>query len=68
MRHRPLAGILLISLAIPLAQGCKPIEVHHKIDPITLNINIRLEKQLDEFFDFQDPPATPSKQEPAAAK
>jgi len=60
----------LLGVLLAMA-GCKtehtiriePIEVK----PITLNINIRVEKKLDDFFDFEKEtaaaPATPAKAE-----
>lgn len=52
-------GLLVATLSLV---GCKtehtiriePIEVK----PITLNINIRVEKELDDFFDFEKTMAT----------
>lgn len=65
VRHRAgrrvgaLAGALLLA-GVPAA-GCthtvkvEPIEVR----PMTLNINIKIDRELDEFFDFEQriPPA-----------
>ncbi len=57
--------------ASPLA-GCnprvtiEPLEV--KPIEVTLNINIKVDRELDKFFDFEDKPATePAKGGPATA-
>jgi len=44
------AGFLLA------AAGCWTLTVRHKIDPIyiTMDVNVKAEKQLNEFFDFED--------------
>ena len=49
-------------LAIPtlaaaaLVAGCQPITVEHKVDPIyiTVDINLKVDRELDEFFDFEE--------------
>ena len=40
--------------------GCKA-EIQHKVDPIevkpihiTMDVNLRVDRKLDDFFDFQD--------------
>lgn len=55
MRRNLLTPGLL--LAVLLAAGCthhtvevKPIEVK----PITVNVNFRIDRELDQFFDFED--------------
>jgi hypothetical protein len=40
-----------------LAAGCQPtVTVEHKVDPIyiTLDINVRVDRELDEFFEFEE--------------
>jgi hypothetical protein len=47
----------IIVLGIVLAlTGCWTITVKHQVEPIyiTMNVNVKVEKQLDEFFDFED--------------
>jgi hypothetical protein len=43
--------------AAALALGCQPtVTVEHKVDPIyiTLDINLKVDRELDEFFDFEE--------------
>jgi hypothetical protein len=60
-------GLLAAALAAPLAaSGC--LSIQHKVDPIkvepiyaTLDINLKIDRQLDDFFAFEHqtpPPAT----------
>ncbi len=47
----------IIAVGIVLAlTGCWTITVKHQVEPIyiTMNVNVKVEKQLDEFFDFED--------------
>jgi hypothetical protein len=52
-----------------VAAGCKhqiavdPIEV--KPIHLTLDINLKVDRELDEFFDYQDQPTTSSASAPA---
>ena len=49
--------IPIIAVGIVLAlTGCWTITVKHQVEPIyiTMNVNVKVEKQLDEFFDFED--------------
>jgi hypothetical protein len=42
-----------------LAAGCTPtVKVKHEVEPIhlTADINIRVDRQLDQFFAYQDQP------------
>ena len=55
-------ALTLSALAAPLlGSACTPtVKVEHKVEPIhlTADINIRVDKQLDEFFAFQDQSST----------
>ncbi|WAC07720.1 MAG: hypothetical protein OS130_00530 [Thermodesulfobacteriota bacterium] len=46
-----LAGGLVFTLT-----GCWNITVKHQVEPIyiTMNVNVKVEKQLNDFFDFED--------------
>jgi len=46
-----IAGGIVVTLT-----GCWTITVKHEVEPIyiTMNVNVKVEKQLDEFFDFED--------------
>ena len=39
-----------------MLSGCWNITVKHQVEPIyiTMDVNIKVEKQLDEFFDFEN--------------
>jgi len=41
---------------VPLLTGCWTITVKHQVEPIyiTMNVNVKVEKQLNDFFDFED--------------
>ena len=43
--------ILLIFLS-----GCGTVKVKHEVEPIyiTVDINIKVQKELEDFFDFED--------------
>jgi len=60
----PRLPLLLCLTALPLV-GC--IEVRHKVDPIhaTIDINLKIDRELDQFFDF-DEPATDTVSEPTS--
>ena len=36
--------------------GCWTVTVKHQVEPIyiTMNVNVKVEKQLNDFFDFED--------------
>ena len=73
MRKKPRTAVLSFASVLPLAvlaTACfthqvesKPIEI--KPIHITMDINLRVQRELDEFFDFDEPaktdttPATP---------
>ena len=69
-------GSLLAAASLPLFAGC----AHVKVDPIEVkeihivhDVNIRVDKQLDEFFAFQDQhpttqPTTTTAPAPAATQ
>ena len=47
-----LGGLLVVT-------GCSPtVTVKHEVEPIyiTMDINIRVQKELEDFFDFEDVP------------
>ena len=49
--------ILIITVGIvSTLTGCWTITVKHQVEPIyiTMNVNVKVEKQLDDFFDFED--------------
>lgn len=53
------AGVLLCGVA----GGCTPtVRVEHKVEPvhITMDINLRVDRELDDFFDFQQPAPQPN--------
>jgi hypothetical protein len=48
---------LSIALLSPLLLvSCWTITVKHKVDPIyvTVNVNVKVERQLNDFFDYED--------------
>ena len=49
------------SLAL-LLPSCARVQVEHKVEPIHIvhDINIRVDKHLEDFFAFQDKSATPA--------
>jgi hypothetical protein len=55
--------MLLLTLAACRTQH--DVTMHHKVDPIylTVDVNVRVDRQLDQFFAFEDqfvPAATPA--------
>jgi hypothetical protein len=48
--------IPLTAIGIVFATGCGTITVKHQVEPIyiTMDVNIKVEKQLNDFFDFED--------------
>ena len=46
-----IAGGIVLMLS-----GCWTITVKHQVEPIyiTMNVNVKVEKQLNDFFDFED--------------
>ena len=48
-------SVMVIGIVLALA-GCGTITVKHQVEPIyiTMDVNIKVEKQLNEFFDFED--------------
>ncbi|MEO6436154.1 MAG: hypothetical protein ABIP55_10385 [Tepidisphaeraceae bacterium] len=52
-----------------LLAGCTPtVRVKHEVEPIhlTADINIRVDRQLDQFFSYQDQPTTTATTAPVA--
>jgi hypothetical protein len=44
-------------VVLALAGGCGPtVTVEHKVEPIhiTMDVNIRIDRELDKYFDFED--------------
>lgn len=38
-----------------LAAGCNPtMTIKHEVEPIDITINIKVDRELDSFFDFED--------------
>ena len=53
--RKPLTAIVLTSLLF--GAGCSPtVKVKHEVAPIfiTVDVNIRVQKELEEFFNFED--------------
>jgi hypothetical protein len=51
---RYVPALLLVCTAL---WGCSPtVTVKHKVAPIhiTVDVNVRVQKELDEFFDFEE--------------
>ena len=52
--------LAIISLGLLLTvTGCSPtVTVKHEVAPIyiTMDVNIRVQKELEDFFDFEDDP------------
>ena len=50
----------MIFLAVlPMVIGCSPtVTVKHEVAPIyiTMDVNIKVQKELEDFFDFEDVP------------
>ena len=46
-----ITGALVLTLT-----GCWTIKVKHEVEPIyiTMDVNVKVEKKLDDFFDFED--------------
>lgn len=47
----------ILSLGIVfMLTGCWNITVKHQVEPIyiTMDVNVKVEKQLNDFFDFED--------------
>ena len=49
-----LGALALTAIATSLS-GCAPISMKHEVAPIyaTVDINIRIQQELEEFFDFE---------------
>ena len=49
--------IILFSWGLLVVSGCSPtVNVKHEVAPnyITIDINITVQKELEDFFDFED--------------
>lgn len=44
-----------LAFAVLLAAGCSTITVHHKVDPIFVNVTInhRVQRELEQVFAFE---------------
>ncbi len=51
---RTLRGAILLGLLLVFT-GCT-VKVKHEVEPIyiTVQVNIQVQKELDDFFDFED--------------
>ena len=67
----------IVRVALPgiamVAAGCASVTIKHEIPPIyaTVDVNIRIQRQLEEVFDFEKPrtnPVDPEASEPAGNK
>jgi hypothetical protein len=47
--------ILSVGIVLMLT-GCWNITIKHQVEPIyiTMDVNVKVEKQLNDFFDFED--------------
>lgn len=62
---------LIAASALLSAAACTHHTVHIdpiEVKPMTLNINIRVQKELDEFFDFDQPVTRPSSTESTSSR
>jgi hypothetical protein len=61
--------LMLLGVAALSAAGCKTHHTVHidpiEVKPLTVNVNIRVQKELDEFFDFEQPVAQNATTPPA---
>ena len=56
-RSGRVAATVMAAVPLLLLSGCTPtVKVKHEVEPIhlTADINIRVDRELDEFFAFQD--------------
>lgn len=60
---------LALMLAAFTSAGCAVITVKHEVPPIyaTVDVNIRIQRQLEDVFDFEEPRAQPAGQGAQAA-
>ena len=75
MTHPPTGARRLLRLALPGLLLCAPACLSHdvKIEPIevkpihlTMDVNLKIQRELDDFFDFENKPGSrPAKDEPA---
>jgi len=51
--------VLIICLTTLPLVGC--IKVRHQVDPIhaTIDVNLKIDRELDKFFDFDEPATNP---------
>lgn len=58
------------SLALVLLPSCARVQVDHKVEPIHIvhDINIRVDRQLEDFFAFQDKMGGAASTQPATAQ
>jgi hypothetical protein len=55
---KTISGIILLGILM-LVPDCSPtVKVKHEVEPIyiTVDVNIRVQKELENFFDFEDEP------------
>ncbi len=64
---------LILALAFASAGGCLRMKVDPiEVKPITLNVNLKIDRELDEFFAFEQelgplPPPEPTSASPATS-
>ncbi len=54
MRHLTMAMAVAVAVAVAAAGGCLRVKVDPvEVKPITLNVNLRVDRELDDFFAFE---------------
>jgi uncharacterized protein YceK len=61
---KKLLGLLAMGVLVLLG-GCGTVTVKHEVQPIyiTVDVNIKVQKELEDFFDFEDEEAEKKKKE-----
>ncbi len=61
---KKLLGVLVMGVLVLLG-GCGTVTVKHEVQPIyiTVDVNIKVQKELEDFFDFEDEEAEKKKKE-----
>ncbi|MEE9170500.1 MAG: hypothetical protein V3U73_12120 [bacterium] len=61
---KKLLGVLAMGVLVLLG-GCGTVTVKHEVQPIyiTVDVNIKVQKELEDFFDFEDEEAEKKKKE-----
>lgn len=65
MKKALMAGLAGTLLMLP---SCAKVEITHKVEPIhlTVDINIRVDRQLDNFFAFEQQQGNKAQTQPAS--